>query len=192
MELVVDGNYNATIYSEDKLVKSKDVFGKWFNDLSELKQKYPKNKLVKRLMSSLWGSLTAFNRKFYEDDFFDLDVSEITDNDETEYKLIDEKHYKDNSKEFGVRTVYCVIPSNQPYKNNLARLKPFLVSYCRSYVARRIIKENLLDNVIRIHTDGIMLNKPHDFTHLKYYPKPEDKTTGKIHFENVIFYEKML
>lgn len=190
MELVIDGNYNGLIYTVDKLVDSKDVFKKWFSDTSELKANYPKNKLVKRLMSSLWGSLTAFNRECYED-IEDLDISELTDEDPTEYKLLDEKRYADNSKEFGVRTVYYIIPSNKPYKNNLARLKPFLVSYCRSYVARMIMKENLLDNVIRIHTDGIMLNKQYDFTHLKYYPKPEDKSTGKIHFKNVINYEKV-
>lgn len=190
-ELVVDDKYNALVYDDEKLVHGSEVFGTWFKYLSVLKTKFPKNKLVKRLMSSLWGSLTAFNRKFY-DDIVDLDISEIDDDDETEYKLLDEKRYKDNTKEYGYRSLYYCIPSSEPYKNNLARLKPFLVSFCRSYVARTIIKENLLDHVVRIHTDGIVLNKEHNFSHLKYYPKPEDKTTGTIKFSNVINYEKVV
>jgi hypothetical protein len=190
MELIIDDKFNALIYDDEKLVQSKDVFGKWFNDLASLKIKYPKNHLVKRLMSSLWGSLTQFNRECFED-IEDIDISELYDEDETEYKLLDEKRYKDDSKEYGFRHLYYAIPSNKPYKHNLARLKPFLVSYCRSYVAELVMKENLLDNVVRIHTDGIVLNKEHDFTHLKYYPKPEDKTTGKIKFSNVIKYSKI-
>ena len=51
--------------------------------------------------------------------------------------------------------------------------------------------ENILDKVVRIHTDGIVLNKEHDFTHIKYHPTPEDKTTGKMIFKNVINYEKL-
>lgn len=190
LELVVDGNYNALIYDDEKLANGSDVFGYWFKFLSGLKSKYPKNKLVKRLMSSLWGSLTAFNRKCYED-IEDLDISEFDDDDKTEYKLLEEKRYLDNSKDYGYRSVYFCIPSEQPYREELARLKPFLVSFCRAYVGKMIMKENLLENVVRIHTDGIVLNKEHDFTHLKYYPKPEDKTTGKIKFSNVINYEKI-
>jgi hypothetical protein len=190
-ELVQDGNYNALIYTEDKLVDGSSIFGSWFSSLNKLKQKFPKNKLVKRLMSSLWGSLTAFKRECFEDDDLnDVDVSELDDDQDTEYKLLDEKRYKDDSKEMGIRTLYYCIKTEQPYKHNLARLKPFLVSFCRSYVTKLIMKENLLDKLVRIHTDGIVLNQAYDFTHLKYYPKPEDKTTGKLKFENVMRYQK--
>lgn len=191
IELIVDDKYNALIYDDDKLVESKEVFQSWFNSLSILKEKFPKNRLVKHLMSSLWGHLTQFNREFFNDeDFADLDLTEIYDDEDSEYKLLDIKRYADNTKECGVRSRYEVVPSNKPYKNNLARIKPFLVSYCRSYVADLVMKEKILDNVVRIHTDGIVLNKEHDFTHLKYYPKPEDKTTGKIIFKNVNNYTK--
>lgn len=191
-ELIKDGDYNALIYDDEKLVDSKDVFSYWFNTLQSLKVKFPKNKLVKHLMSSLWGSLTSFKRECFEDDAIDnLDISELSDPDTTEYKILEEKRYADTSKEKGYRTVYYLIKSEKPYKDNLARLKPFLVSYCRAYVGELIMNEEILDNVVRIHTDGIVLNAPHDFTHLNYYPKPEDKTTGKMKFKNVIFYDKI-
>ena len=53
-----------------------------------------------------------------------------------------------------------------------------------------ILSENLLDCLIRTHTDNITLTRPHNFTHLKYYPLPEDKTTGLITWSNVNRYEK--
>ncbi len=87
--------------------------------------------------------------------------------------------------------MYEIIKSSNPYKNDLARLKPFFVSYCRRDVGDLIISENLVDNVIRIHTDGIALDKEHDFTHLFYYPKPEEKTTGNISWSSVNSYDKV-
>ena len=62
---------------------------------------------------------------------------------------------------------------------NLARIKSFLTAYTRDYVGRMILKEKIHDKIIRIHTDGIVLSEPHDFT-LDYKPIPEAKTTGKI------------
>ncbi len=191
IELLSDDKYNCIVWTEDKLVSSKLIFGKWFSFLKELKIKYPKNKLVKRLTSSLWGSITKFKREFFEDDeFFELDVSRVKDSKETEYKLIKEKTYKDDTKELGIRTVYEVVKSINPYDNNLARLKPFFTSYTRNYKSNLILDENLLDCLIRTHTDNITLTRPHNFTHLKYYPLPEDKTSGLITWSNVNRYEK--
>ncbi len=191
IELLSDDKYNCIVWTEDKLVSSKLIFGKWFSFLKELKIKYPKNKLVKRLTSSLWGSITKFKREFFEDDdFFELDVSRVKDSKQTEYKLIKEKTYKDDTKELGIRTVYEVVKSINPYDNNLARLKPFFTSYTRNYMSNLILDENLLDCLIRTHTDNITLTRPHNFTHLKYYPLPEDKTTGLITWSNVNRYEK--
>ena len=42
-----------------------------------------------------------------------------------------------------------------------------------------IIQENIIDNIVRVQTDGLVLYSQKDFSHLPYYPKPEDKTTGK-------------
>lgn len=189
MDLITDCDHNALVY--DKLVDSTKIFKPWYNYLMAIKTKFPKNKLVKHLLSSLWGMLIKFNRKFYEEDeFFDLDVSELDDEDETEYKLINEKRYKDDNYETGVRLLYEVVESSNPYANELARLKPFFVAFCRAHVGDLIISEDLVEKVIRIHTDSVCLIAPHDFTHLFYYPIPEDKTTGNIVWENVNKYTK--
>lgn len=190
IELITDDQYNCIIWTDDKLVSSKSIFGKWFSYLKELKIKHPKNKLVKRLTSSLWGTITKFKRQFYEDDnFFELDVSRIKDNVETEYKLIDEKTYKDDTRESGLRTVYEVIKSINPYDNDLARLKPFFTSYARNYISNLVLDENLINCLIRTHTDNITLSRQHNFTHLKYYPLEENKTTGLITWSNVNNYK---
>jgi hypothetical protein len=190
-ELIIDCEHNALVYFTTTLVESTKIFKPWYNYLMTLKQKFPKNKLIKHLLSSLWGMLIKFNRQFFEEDLFDLDISELDDEDETEYKLINEKRYKDDNYENGVRLLYEVVESSNPYSNPLARLKPFFVSFCRVHIGDLIISEELIDNVIRIHTDGITLNTEHDFTHLFYYPIPEDKTTGSIYWENVNKYNKV-
>lgn len=198
IELIIDENYNALIYNENKLINSSDVFKNWFTYLRNLKTQFPKNRLVKHLLSSLWGSLCQFNKMFFnEEEFENLDVSKLSDDEPTEYKLLERKDYYNGDN---IKTSYHCIPTKQPYKNifddsnsdgNLARLKPFLVSFARCYIAKIIMKEKILDNVIRIHTDGIILNKEHDFTHLKYHPISELKSTGDIIFKNVNNYKKV-
>ena len=127
-ELIQDGNYNALIYDNEKIAKGKDVFGVWFKSLQELKTKYPKNKLVKRLMSSLWGSLTAFNVEYFEDDEIDdLDISELDDPDQTEYKIVKEKYYNDKTKPCGYRTLYYCINSNKPYCSKIKTFSGFIL-----------------------------------------------------------------
>lgn len=190
LDLITDCEHNALVYNT--LVESTKIFKPWYNYLMTIKQKFPKNKLVKHLLSSLWGMLIKFKRQFCEEDkFFDLDVSELDDDEETEYKLINEKRYKDVNYENGVRLLYEVVESNNAYSNDLARLKPFFVSFCRAHIGDLIIEEEMVDKVIRIHTDGLVFTEPHDFTHLFYYPIPEDKTTGHILWHNVNLYDKL-
>jgi hypothetical protein len=40
------------------------------------------------------------------------------------------------------------------------------------------LQENIINNVVRVQTDGIVFNKEFNFEHLPYYPKPEEKNTG--------------
>jgi hypothetical protein len=163
---------NALIY--ENLAETNKIFSCWFKHLSKLKVKYPDNKLIKRLMSSLWGSICQYKREFF-DDIDELDISYKNDKDETEYKLLEEIYYKSDCN---IKTRYSVIKSNSPYTNCLARLKPFLTSYARLQMAEMIIEEDIIKDIIRIHTDNVCLSKPHNFKHLVYYPIEEAKTTN--------------
>ena len=72
-----------------------------------------------------------------------------------------------------------MVRSEKPYKYPYARLKPFLTSYGRIYIAKVILNEYLLNNIIRIHTDNITIDKSRFFKTVKTLSK-EDKTTGNI------------
>ncbi|RYY42609.1 MAG: hypothetical protein EOO06_20930 [Chitinophagaceae bacterium] len=49
------------------------------------------------------------------------------------------------------------VDTENPYIYTMARIKTFLISYGRNFMARMVMKEGLIDNLIRIHTDGIRL-----------------------------------
>ncbi|RYY42357.1 MAG: hypothetical protein EOO06_21280 [Chitinophagaceae bacterium] len=55
------------------------------------------------------------------------------------------------------------VDTENPYIYTMARIKPFLISYGRNFMARMVMKEGLIDNLIIIHTDGILLEREHDF-----------------------------
>ena len=200
--LNLDCDDNCLLYEESDLIDSKFLFNDWYTKLSNAKSIFKKNKVIKHLMSSLWGYLIKFDRLMCDDEdvFNNLDISKMTDPTETEYKLLEVHDFvnnSDNGKSHtgvqpsarGYRTRYTYIKSDHAYKNNLARLKPFFTSFARNYMVKLLISEGLINNFIRSHTDNIVLNVPHDFTHLPYYPKYEEKSTGLITWSNVNKYE---
>ena len=55
-----------------------------------------------------------------------------------------------------------------------------------------VFDNDLFDNVLRIHTDSVVLNRSFDFSN-QYNGEliPEEKTTGKIEFKNINDYKKL-
>jgi hypothetical protein len=193
-ELDKTGDYNAIIYDDESLINASELFENWYDSLMAIKTKHPKNKLVKHLLSSLWGSLCQFKKiHFNEEEFNNLPDDSVSDWDDTtnwdKYKILNEKITYDENDDQILK--YVLVESENAYSHPLARMKPFLLSYSRNIVGTLIIKENLLSDVIRINTDGIILKKDYDFSHLDYYPKTEDKTTGLIYWEHVNSYKKV-
>ena len=187
------GKENALIYEEEDLIYSHKIFKDWYRDLSKLKKEFPKNKLLKHAFSSLWGSLIRFERDFKEDgEIFEIDASDIDSKEHTKFKVINEKHYKCDKNKTKKKTIYEIIKSDEPYTHNLARLKPFFTAFTRVNIGELCIQENILSDVIRVHTDNITLNKSHSFKHLKYYPIKEDKTTGTFYGRTLINIQVMI
>jgi hypothetical protein len=186
LELVTDTDFNALVYQDENLIWSKDIFEKWFDVLyTQIKPKCSKdNKLIKHLLSSLWGSLIRADRYFFneeQDEKLEAEQQGI-------YVRYNEKYYFENGK---MVTRYELIKKEKPYKHHYGRLKAFILSLGRNIVGELIMSSGILDNVIRVATDGIVLNEPFDFTiGIPYYPKPEDKTTGMIKWKNVNNYFK--
>ena len=176
IQLIQDGEANAYIYNDIDLIPSYDLFKNWFSCLLSLKKKYPKNILVKMLSSSLWGHLSQKNTICVDSekiDEYDVDLGNDAD-----YKILDIILKQDGSE------YYKLLNSKKPYKLNL-RLKPFITSYGRNKTARVALR--MIDNVIRIHTDGVAFNQP--YTVKSENLLPEAKTTGKFRFNNVNNYQ---
>jgi hypothetical protein len=177
IELITDAEYNALIYDCD-LIPSSEIFGGWFKKLFELKTKCPKNFLLKRLLSSLWGSLTKMEKCYFTEE-------QMTENLEIgEYELINETNMLINGE---IVTRYETIKVSKPYKYHFGRLKPFLLAFSRNTVGNLIMQCNIIQNVVRVQTDGIVTDDEYDFSKfgLQYYPVPEAKTSGTKIWENV-------
>lgn len=175
VSLIQDNKPNAYVYYE--YATGDDIFGEWYKYMSELKNEYPTNKLVKWLSSTLWGYLSKYKYKYVTDDELLLNYSEeeikvlstgiLTNvNGEVEYKMI-------NKDDPGNRFVI---------------LRSFLTSLGREYLANAIYKfDPELKNIVRCYVDDIVLKQPiKKIPNTKKYKllKPEQKTTGKILFKS--------
>jgi len=177
IKLIKDDKPNAFLY--DDVQKGSELFGNWYKTMVQLKEAYPKNKLLKNLMSGLWGALSQGNT-FYktEQEVEDEDLF-IGNTDEAEFEILNFIDTEKNSR-------YKLLNTNDPYKQYI-RIKPFLSSYARVITASVALKN--VDSLIRVHTDGLVYDKPieHGIKSLII----EDKTTGKIHWYNCNSYEKV-
>jgi hypothetical protein len=175
-----DYDYQAIIYYENQLLRGRDLFGKWLKDMLKVKAALPKNNLVKHLLSTIAGCLYTFNTK-YVDDIDGMDISYMDSPKDTKYKCRDSM--TDNGQ-------YKIVESENAYKYNLARIKPFLIAQGRNRILKLIMKHNLINKVVAIHTDRITFNEDVNFETLdeKYFPTHEDKSSGLIRFDNSVRY----
>ena len=180
IELNNDLEYNAYVYEDKDLIYTSEIFGVWFNELNGFKQKHPKNKLIKHLMSSLWGSLSKKNITYVKEDDLENYEYGFTERDNLEYVWIDSNSNLNNR-------YFTLIKREQPYKYNI-RLKPFLLSYSRS-IMTEIALNNHPNEIVRIMVDNIVYKSNVSFN-VEDMNK-EDKTTGYLHFKNVMKYEKV-
>ena len=198
--ILIDEPNNAYIYGkkgkkdgDTGVIRSSNIFKTWFNPLSNLRESLPNNKVVKMLMSSLGGRLFQLNRMFKTLD----ELKESKLDFSMDYDL-NHKYFVRNIKYYHKKTgdtkVYELIETKKPYKFNLARIKPFLLSYSRALVGA--VALDYIDDVVRIHTDNVTFNKQHDdviekHTNTKEIIRlvKEDKTTGLIKFKGVGCYK---
>lgn len=196
---LIDEPNNAYIYGKvgkidgpTGVIRSSGLFGSWYNPLSKLRESLPNNKLAKMLMSSLGGRLFQFNRIFKNEDELEKNHLDISLNYDPNHKYY-VRNIKTYSKNDDVN-VYELIETSKPYKFNLARIKPFLLSKSRAIVGA--VALDYIDDVVRIHTDNVTFNKQHDDVITKHTNTEEiirlvkeDKTTGLIKFKGVGCYK---
>ena len=196
LELVVDGEPNAYIYDNDCLIESHKIFNSWYFKLSSMRKDFPKNMLLKDLMSSLSGHLMTYNTENLNmNDFQDEGKINIHNTcyymtngnipEDKEYAIFEAVNLDDEEQSY-----YKILDLKNPMKYPVGRFKSFLMAFSRNITATACLID--VENVVRIHTDGITFNKEQDFSKYTDIPKdfifPEDKTTGTINFKNVNSY----
>jgi hypothetical protein len=171
-----DAGFNSYVYDDDDLIKGNTIFTKWLKTLTDLRAIFPKNKILKHLLSSLWGCLTrskALNRTYEE--ILDQKLNVGCD-DSCDYQIHD--HVINDKSDY-----YVLHNNRERYYYGLARIKPFLVSYARNRTAKVAMKD--IDSIVRIHTDGLCFNSEQDMCNVKNI-FPEDKTTGYLKWHGVV------
>ena len=191
IELVKDGKPNCYIYDKSVLVSGRKVFGKWFKVLKQLKEKFPKNVLVKSLASSLHGVLSTSTKKripvneverFCQSKEYDL------------YELVDIQDFGIN----GCKSYYTYQRIDKPFIYNI-RLKPWIHAYARNKISRLILVD--IDNVVRVNVDCAVFktdviskldksNKKYNILDLNSL-KLEDKYSGYGTWHHYAKFEKL-
>ena len=146
-------------------------FSNWMNTLTSIRKIYPQNKLLKHLLSSLWGSLCRKRTimKTYKQ-IIDEGLDVNADNT-GEYEVLDH-YFKDDGEDY-----YRLRSNLLPYHYGLARLKPFLVARGRNKIATLAMRN--IDAVVRIHTDNVTFREEVNISDIENL-EAEAKTTGNL------------
>ena len=173
IDLICDGKPNAYVYEDNDLESSGSIFKVWYDTLNSIKKLYPSNKLVKHLMSSVWGHISKNNKIRVTEEDIILDFMDVGMTPDCKW-MIYEEHITE------VSTYYELINSKKPYKYNI-RLLPFLTSYGRNKISE--ISRKDLSNVVRINNDGVCFKKDPCLNIPDL--EREAKTSGKIEWIHV-------
>lgn len=173
-----DYSYNAYVYESD-FIDGEEMFKEWLDNMTKVKTKCDKsNQLIKMLITSLWGLLCETKK---------IRIDATDEHALEEYDLEDEYYYKER-----VNNEHVIIKLDDIHTyGGFGRMKVFLTTNCRQFMMNYIIKNKCVDNVVRIHTDGIMLNKKWYFSeklNKHVVPQPENKSTGMIKIYNPMRY----
>lgn len=147
IELIQDGEDNALLYYD--FIKSKDIFRVYVDIVYKASLKYPKNKMFKMLLSSLWGRLWTRNTitKMTEDKWVSLSEEE-----QNKYYCVKVAFEYDRKLKDSI-TMLSFVRSESLYKYNI-RLQPFITSFARKKIGNKIIQH--YDDIIRVQTDGVI------------------------------------
>jgi hypothetical protein len=187
IELIEEKN-NCYVYNKENTIKGSNVFRKWSKYLFKLKGKFPKNKLIKTITSSLWGRICENNKLFKTDQEISTEKLKVSleYNKKFDYFIKGIKFKKDGS------SLYELVNIKKPYRFNIARVKPFLISNGRYMISQ--IALMYINDVIRICVDNVVFDQEHDDSIKKfktYKLLKEEKTCGKLKWLNVYRAEKI-
>jgi hypothetical protein len=82
IELDLESEYNAWVY--EQTIRSNAIFKTWLTSVKRMREKYPNNKLMKYMSTSLWYGIIQFNRKTVES-YEEVDMNDYIIDKETIY-----------------------------------------------------------------------------------------------------------
>ena len=167
----------AYIYADDNLVCGNDIFGFWYSHLKLLKNKFPKNILVKILSSSLWGYLCQANTfKCLEDEAEELNLTTTMGPAKGDYHIDDYVETQDPAFNH-----YKLLDLRGRYQKHNFRIKNFITGFSRLQMCSVLFTE--LEFVHKIIVDGFLLSKPfkdaRKYKNLIYEPHKSGHVTIK-------------
>ena len=179
VELIQDDQPNALIYSEDKLIYSRSVFGGLIRRLFDLKSQGIGGRTTKLLLSTLGG---VMSERVHKSRIAKLgeDIDETNEWYEHNVKTLNE-----NTFELELRT------EKQAFRYPFGRLMPFMVAKARNDIAK--VALNDLENVVFIQTDGVGFKRKQEFkTGDKLGDlKRDDKKTGALEIRHMNHIKKL-
>jgi hypothetical protein len=108
IELIIDDEPNAYLYDKDDMVTLKSITKEWFENLTRLRKKLKDNRLLKHLISSVWGHLNAGNKIYKSWEEVQNEGLDIGTTCEYDYKIIKYDDYID-------RDCYTLLNTDKPY-----------------------------------------------------------------------------
>ena len=147
VSLIHDGNNNALIYKNSDCLMGSHIFGEFVDLLFPLKK--AGNKRAKRIINTLWGALS------------EQDKLTICTNKNTITEIYDNRQVMTLCPDDNGETVIQFTKNEKRFKTDYARIKPFLLSRGRYVISKIFLSQ--VDDLVRAHTDGIIMRNPINF-----------------------------
>ena len=155
INLIEDEQANALMYSRDKCLRADQIFKRFVDSLFEFKENKELEKdvrdYIKLIINRLWGALCETNEKRNIINKDSLDEFDIPKN----YKVVQIKPSRNKNQ-----IILDIANNDHFYKNNYARLKPFLIAKGRSVISNLMFPHK--EFIKRCHTDGFISSKKLD------------------------------
>ena len=155
INLIEDEQANALMYSRDKCLRADQIFKRFVDSLFEFKENKELEKdvrdYIKLIINRLWGALSETNEKrniIERDSLIDFKLPK-------NYKVIQQKPSRNKNQ-----IILDIAHNDNFYKNNYARLKPFLIAKGRSVISNLMFPHK--EFIKRCHTDGFISSKKLD------------------------------
>jgi len=154
ISLIKDNTPNCLFYSREKIVTMSEIFDNYISVLFPLKDNEKLDKFIrtgaKSILNILWGSLGEVdkNKYYIKDNTFSMN------DDEEILELYPTNTEEDDTQAHVMKTTRI----NAYYKNNFARMTPFIIAFGRRHMTNIMYEHK--DHIYRVQTDGFLCDIP--------------------------------